>query len=85
MGFVPGSGRSPGEGSGNPPQYSCLENPLDRGARGATVHGVTELNTTGWLNNKEPLFLLLRYLWPFPTSTPQNDFADQVWVYGHFN
>ena len=31
-GSIPGSGRSPGEGNGNPPQYSCLENPMDRGA-----------------------------------------------------
>ena len=32
VGLIPGSGRSPGEGNGNPPQYSCLENPMDRGA-----------------------------------------------------
>ena len=37
-GSIPGSGRSPGEGNGNPPQYSCLENPMDRGALQATVH-----------------------------------------------
>ena len=42
---VPGSGRSPGEGHGNPPQYSCLENPMDRGAWRATVHGVAESDT----------------------------------------
>ena len=42
----PGSGRSPGEGNGNPLQYSCLENPMDGGAWWATVHGVTELDTT---------------------------------------
>ena len=41
-GSVPGSGRSPGEGNGNSLQYSCLENPMDRGAWQATVHGVTE-------------------------------------------
>ena len=40
-GSIPGSGRSPGEGNGNPLQYSCLENPMDRGAWWATVHGVT--------------------------------------------
>ena len=40
MGSSPGSGRSPGEGSGNPVQCSCLENPMDRGAWWATVHGV---------------------------------------------
>ena len=39
---VPGSGRSPGEGNGNPLQYSCLENPVDRGAWWAVVHGVAE-------------------------------------------
>ena len=37
---IPGSGRSPGEGNGNPLQYSCLENPMDRGAWWAAVHGV---------------------------------------------
>ena len=39
-GLIPGSGRSPGEGNGNPLQYSCLENPMDGGAWLATVHGV---------------------------------------------
>ena len=39
-GSIPGSGKYPGEGNGNPPQYSCLEDPMDRGARQATVHGV---------------------------------------------
>ena len=41
-GLIPGSGRSPGEGNGNPLQYSCLENPIDRGAWQATVHGFTK-------------------------------------------
>jgi len=40
-GSIPGSGRLPGEGNGYPFQYSCLENLTDRGARWATVHGVT--------------------------------------------
>ena len=39
---IPGSGRSPGEGNGNPLQYSHLENLMDRGASQATVHGVTQ-------------------------------------------
>ena len=39
---IPGWGRSPGGGNGNPLQYSCLENPMDRGAWQATVHGVTK-------------------------------------------
>ena len=42
---IPGSGRSPGEGNGNPLQYSCLENPLDRGAWWAKVHRVVESHT----------------------------------------
>ena len=42
---IPGSGRSPGGGSGNPIQYSCLENPMDREAWWATVHGVAKIWT----------------------------------------
>ena len=42
MGSVPGSGGSPGGGNGNPLQFSCLENPMDRGAWQATVHRVTK-------------------------------------------
>ena len=42
---VPGLGRSPGEGHGNPLQYSCLGNPMDRGAWRAIVHGVTKSQT----------------------------------------
>ena len=45
MGSIPGAGRSPGEGSGNPLQYSCLENPTDRGAWWAIVHGVAKSQT----------------------------------------
>ena len=44
-GSIPGFGRSPGEGNGNPLQYSCLENSMDRGAWWATVHGVTKSQT----------------------------------------
>ena len=45
-GLIPGLGRSPGRGHGNPLQYSCLENPMDRGAWSDTVHEVTESDTT---------------------------------------
>ena len=45
VGSAPGSGRSPGEGNGNPPQYSCLENSMDRGAWRATVPEVTRSQT----------------------------------------
>ena len=48
-GFIPGSGRSIGEGNSYPFQYSCLENFMDRGDWWATVHGVTKIWT--WLNN----------------------------------
>ena len=41
-GLIPGLGRSPGGGHGNPLQYSCLENPIDRGAWQATVHGLAK-------------------------------------------
>ena len=46
---IPGSGKSPGEGNGNPLQYSCLENPMDRGAWRVTVRGVA--NSQTWLND----------------------------------
>ena len=45
VGSIPGSGRSPGAGNGTPLQYSHLENPMDRGAWGATVHGVAKSQT----------------------------------------
>ena len=54
--LIPGTGRSPGEGNGNPLQYSCLENPMDRGAWRAAVHGVTKsqtrLNTVSYTMSK---------------------------------
>ena len=45
LGSIPGSERSPGEGNGNPLQYSCLENPMDRGSWWAAVHGITKSRT----------------------------------------
>ena len=45
LGLIPGLGRSPGEGNGNPLQYSCLENPMAGGAWWATVHGVAKSQT----------------------------------------
>ena len=47
LGLIPGLGRPPGEGNGNPLQYSCLENPMDRGAWWDTVHGV--IKSQMWL------------------------------------
>ena len=55
MCLIPGSGRSPEGRNGNPLQYSCLENP--RGAWGATVHGVAELDTTEVTEQKYVSFL----------------------------
>ena len=45
LGSIPGSGRSPGEGNGNPLQYPCLENPMDGGTWYATVHGAPKSRT----------------------------------------
>ena len=45
LGSIPGLGRSPGDGNGNPLQYSCLGNPMGRGAWQPTVHGVTKSQT----------------------------------------
>ena len=60
MGSIPGSERSPGEGNGNPLQYSCLGNPMDRGAWQVAVHGVTKvLDTTYRLNNHLLMFQLI--------------------------
>ena len=52
LGLIPGLERSPGEGNGNPLQYSCLGNPMDKGAWQATVHGLANESGTTWLLNK---------------------------------
>ena len=59
-GSIPGLGRSPGGERGNPPQYSCLENPMDRGAWRATVHKVTKSQTRlGNLAHMQPRGVLV--------------------------
>ena len=74
LGSIPGSGRSPGEGNGNPLQCSCLGNPMDRRAWQATVHGVTESQT--WLSTriyilKSSYITSWAHLWrPLPMNPP---------------
>ena len=82
-GLIPGSGRSPGEGNGNPLQYSCLENPMDGGAWWATVHRVAKGRT--WLSNftfislSELLFnlcnLSLNFMWIILTDRRVGEFT----------
>ena len=68
MGSIPGSGRCPGGGHGNPLQYSCLENPTERGASWATVHGVAESDVT----EHSMEFSVVSVIWPLPrhSSSP---------------
>ena len=75
-GLIPGSGRSPGEGHGNPLQYSCLENSMDRGAWQAIVHGVTK--SWAWLS------LVLKTLessLDCKEIQPVHPKGDQSWVF----
>ena len=58
-GSIPGLGRSPGEGNGNILKYSCLENPMDRGALQATVHGIAKSQT---LLSDQHFHLLFKYM-----------------------
>ena len=60
-GSVPGSGLSPGEGNGNPFQYSCLENPMDGGAWQAKVYGVKKSQTRLCDFTKPLIYILLVY------------------------
>ena len=60
MDSIPGLGRSPGEGHGNPLQYSCLGNPMDRGAWQVTVHGVVK-SRTRWTMHSHPVFYMTMY------------------------
>ena len=65
-GLIPGSGRCPGEGNGNPLQYSCLENTMDRGAWWATVHGVTK----SWTRLSDFTFTLAEILISYLSKNP---------------
>ena len=68
VGSIPGSGRSPGEGTGYPLQYSCLENSMDWGTWWATVHGVAESDTTELLTQHTWLYYTKSYIMHTPLS-----------------
>ena len=80
MGSIPGSGIFPGVGHGNPLQYSCLENPKDRGARTATVHEVTKswtwLNDHTHISNTFPFLFLFRAFGPLTFSDTMSFLPD---------
>ena len=69
-GLIPGSGRSPGEGNSNPPQYRCLGNPMDRGAWWATVHGVAK----SWTRHSDSTTATITITWvPMGQSDPNQN------------
>ena len=72
---IPGLGRSPGGGHGNPLQYSCLENPMDRGTWQAAVHGVSKSWT--WLNDWALTRVHLQTWWSQwrPSGEPELQFT----------
>ena len=87
VGLIPGLGRSPGEGQGNPLQYSCLDNPMDRGAWRATVHGVRRvecnLSTKPPPHNRMGIFghVILATAW---ITSPCSVITSWVYVHGHW-
>ena len=73
MDLIPGSGRSPGRGHGNPLQYSCLENPMDRGAWQATVPGITKSGTQTeetWCPHTPRVLKKLKIEWSYDPAIP---------------
>ena len=67
LGLIPGWGRTPGEENGNPLQYSCLENSMERGAWWATVHGITQ-SGHDWVTNIFTFILMREIKEQWPTS-----------------
>ena len=72
MGSITGSGRSPGEGSGKPLQYSCKKHPMDRGASWATVHGVTKSDMTEQLSTAQHKSQTANVQWAVSQSNEGN-------------
>ena len=74
LGLIPGSRRSPGKGNGNPLQHSCLENPMDRGAWWATVHGVTTVghDLMTKTHTHTPIPSLILFIRQGPDCLPSN-------------
>ena len=70
MGLTPGLGKSPGEGNGNPLQYSCLENPMDREAWQATAHGVARVGHDLAIISYCELFLMFYFYGPIAWRIP---------------
>ena len=85
--LIPGLGRSPGEGNGNPLQYFCLDNPMDRGAWRATVHGVKkswiQLNSKTTQDGSHPTSKEQKN-WFLAQSTPQVQIKADGWSLFHF-
>ena len=76
---IPGSGRSPGEGNGNPFQYSCLGNPMDRGIWRAAVHGVTRIRHDFVTKQQQ-----IKYFYSLKISLPlPPPFALSLCIYTH--
>ena len=79
LGSIPGSGRSPGEGNGNPLQYSCLGNPMDRRVWRATVHGVTKSQT--WLATTTFIFFSFSYTHTHTHTYTHTDTHTHKYIY----
>ena len=78
LGLIPGSGRSPGKGNGNPLQYSCLENSMDRGAWQVTVHA--EAKSWTWLSDNHAHTLSEKLCWMLDSGCDQNSMLGKLIV-----
>ena len=80
LGSTPGLGRSPGDGKGYPPQYSYLENLMDRGAWWATVHGVIKSDMTEWLTHTIVMYVSIMHACSVAQSCPT---LETPWTVAH--